>query len=120
MHKGKFDLEERFVDFGAAVVFFCQDLPNDMPGQYYGNQLLRSDGSAALNFGEMQGAQTNRDFKNKASISLKELKESRLNLKILAKVSYGKKDKRLVLLNEAEQLIRIMATIIKNKNYFSF
>ncbi len=115
MRKGKFDLEERFVDFGATAVFFCQDLPNDMPGQYYGNQLLRSAGSAALNFGEMQGAQTDKDFKNKASISLKELKESRLNLKILSKVSYGEREKRRVLLDEVEQLIKIMATIIKNK-----
>lgn len=113
-HK-KFDLENRFVDFGALTVFFCATLPNDMPGQYYGNQLLRSAGSSALNFGEMQGAQSDRDFKNKATISLKELKESRINLKILSKVNYGNSQEREKLLDEVEQLIKIMATIIKNK-----
>jgi len=110
-----FDLEDRFVDFGAKTALFCKDLPNDLTGNYYGNQLLRSAGSSALNFGEMQGAQSDKDFKNKATISLKELKESRVNLKILSKIDYGKASIREELLNEVQQLIRIMATIIKNK-----
>lgn len=86
-----------------------------MAGQYYGNQLLRSSGSSALDFGEAQGTNSNRDYINKAGISLKELKESRVNLKILNKVKYGSATKKEELLNEVEQLIRIIATIIKNK-----
>jgi len=111
----KFDLEDRLVNFAAAVVIFCKDLPNDMTGLYYGNQLLRSGGSSALNFGEAQGTNSDRDYINKAGISLKELKESRVNLKILAKVNYGNDAKRIHLLDEVEQLIKIIATIIKNK-----
>lgn len=111
----KFDLEDRLVDFAGNVVLFCKELPSDMTGQYYGNQLLRSAGSSALNFGEAQGSNSNRDYINKASISLKELKESRVNLKILSKVDYGKQVIRAELLDELEQLIRIIATIIKNK-----
>ena len=103
------------VDFAAKVVLFCKDLPSDMTGQYYGNQLLRSGGSSALNFGEAQGTNSNKDYIYKASISLKELKESRVNLKILSKVNYGDASKRILLLDETEQLIRILATIIKNK-----
>ncbi|MFX0556174.1 four helix bundle protein [Maribacter sp. CXY002] len=64
----KFDLEDRFVDFAANVVLFCKDLPSDLTGAYYGNQLLRSGGSSALNFGEAQGTHTNKDYINKASI----------------------------------------------------
>ena len=115
MSDKKFDLEDRLVDFAAKVVLFCKDLPLDMTGQYYGNQLLRSGGSSALNFGEAQGTNSNKDYINKASISLKELKESRVNLKILSKVNYGDASKRKQLLDEIEQLIRILATIIKNK-----
>ncbi|WP_291963005.1 four helix bundle protein [Maribacter sp.] len=111
----KFDLEDRLVDFAANIVLFCKDLPSDMTGQYYGNQLLRSAGSSALNFGEAQGTNTVKDYINKASISLKELKESRVNLKILTKVDYGNASKRVEILDELEQLIRIIATIIKNK-----
>jgi four helix bundle protein len=61
-------------------------------------------------------ALTDRDFKNKATISLKELKESRMNMKILSKINYGDDTMRTKLLNETEQLIKIIATIIKNKS----
>lgn len=103
------------VKLAANAILFCKDLPQDLTGQYYGNQLLRSCGSAALNFGEAQGTNTSRDYVNKASICLKELKESRVNLKILHEVAYGIDLKRTDLLDEIEQLIRIIATIIKNK-----
>ncbi|MEX0291473.1 MAG: four helix bundle protein [Flavobacteriaceae bacterium] len=111
----KFDLENRLVDFAVSTSLFCKELPYDMTGQYYGNQLLRSGGSAALNFGEAQGTNSNKDYVNKATISLKELKESRVSLKILDKMLYGGNSKRKHLLSEVEQLIRIIATIVKNK-----
>ena len=111
-----YDLEERLMNFAADVAIFCREISNDFTGQYYGHQLLRSSGSAALNFGEMQGAQTDKDFKNKAAIALKELKESRMNLKILTRIKNGAKITRVSLLDEIEQSIKIMATIIKNKS----
>ena len=115
MSDKKYDLEDRLVEFAGNIVFFCKDLPNDRTGGYYGNQLLRSGGSAALNFGEAQGANTIKDQINKLSLSLKELKESRVNMRILAKVHYGDGPRLDILLNEVEQLIKIIATIIKNK-----
>lgn len=114
-NRKKFDFEDRLVDFAADAILFCKDLPRDMSGEYYGNQLLRSAGSSALNFGETQGTNTVKDYINKASISLKELKESRVNLKILDKVEYGNNLNRTKMLNEVEELIKILATIIKNK-----
>ncbi|WP_291871238.1 four helix bundle protein [Maribacter sp.] len=115
MSEKKFDIEDRLVDMAAMVVLFTKGLPSDMTGQYYGNQLLRSAGSSALNFGEAQGTNTSKDYIHKASLSLKELKESRVNLRILNKVAYGNELDRAKLLDEIEQLIRIIATIIKNK-----
>jgi len=76
---------------------------------------LRSGGSSALNFGEAQGANSDRDSINKCSIALKELKESRVNLKILRKLDYGDLAKCTKLLDEVERIIKIIATIIKNK-----
>lgn len=111
----KFDLEDRLVNFAAGSAIFCQDIPDNFAGEYSGNQLLRSAGSSALNFGELQGTVSDKDFIHKASLSLKELKESRVNLKILKKLEFGNEKKREELLNELEQLIKIIATIIKNK-----
>lgn len=39
-----------------------------------------------------------------------------MNLKILSKIKYGDETRRTVLLDEVEQLIKIIATIIKNKS----
>ena len=115
MGNKKYDLEDRLVDFAANIIFYCKELPKDMTGNYYGNQLLRSSGSSALNFGESQGTNTTKDKINKLALTLKELKESRVNLKILHKVNYGDLKKRVAILDEVEQLIRIIATIINNK-----
>ena len=115
MSNKKFDLEDRFVGLAADIALLCKDLPSDFTGQYYGNQLLRSSGSAALNFGEAQGTTTPKDYRFKASLVLKELKESRVNLKILNKINYGPKQIKEYLLDEVEQLVRIISTIIKNK-----
>jgi len=108
----KFDLEERFVGLASKIALFCKDLPMDIAGQYYGNQLLRSSGSAALNFGEAQGTITNKDYLHKTSLSLK---ESRVNLKTLNEIEYGPNKIIVFLLDEIEQLIRILSTIVKNK-----
>lgn len=50
------------------------------------------------------------------SLEFKLLKESRMNLKILTRIEYEDKIKRTDLLDEIEQLIKIIATIIKNKS----
>ncbi|SDQ12416.1 four helix bundle protein [Flagellimonas zhangzhouensis] len=115
MTQKKFDLEERFVDLAADIATFCHDLTNDFTGQFYGNQLLRSAGSAALNLGEAQGTNSNKDFVYRATITLRELKESRVILKILKKINYGNKGICIGLLDEVEQLIKITATVIKKK-----
>jgi len=61
----KYDLEERLVRFAALIIKYCQSLPDDNTGQYYARQLMRSGGSAALNFGEAQGTFTDKDYVHK-------------------------------------------------------
>ncbi len=109
-----YDLADRFVAFVAKAVRLCNHLPNDMTGQYYGNQLLRSGGRAALNYGGAQGAQSSKDYIYKSSLSIKELKESRVILKMLKAVAYGDHSTILNLQEESEQLVKIMAPITKN------
>ena len=81
----------------------------------YKNQLTRSSGSAALNYGEAQGTVTNKDFINKMSIVVKELKESRCALKILKYAKLGDLKKNKWLLEEGEELIAIGSKMINNK-----
>jgi len=111
----KYDIEDRLVEYAALIIALVKDLPNDNVGNYYGNQILRSSGSSALNFGETQGTNTIRDYISRATIVVKELKESRTNLRILERARYGSSSLLVKLLDETEQLIRIIATIIINK-----
>jgi four helix bundle protein len=76
-------LEERLVRFASDCVVLQKYLSTNDAGLYYGKQLIRSAGSAALNYGESQGAESRRDFGHKLSICLKESRESLNNLKII-------------------------------------
>lgn len=89
------------------MYFFTRQLERLFENKYYKNQLIRSSGSASLNFGEAQGTITDKDFVFKVSLVVKELKESRNSLKILDYIKEGDDSKRNKLLIEVEQLIAI-------------
>lgn len=115
MYNKKYDLENRLVAFAGDAILFVSKFPNDHVGRTFKNQLTRSASSGALNFGEFQAAESTSDKIHKASISLKELKESRASLKILNYIKYGSTERLIYLLDECEQLIAILASIIKNR-----
>jgi len=115
MTKKKFDLEERFIVFAADIMDFSETLPRSFSNDYLANQKIRSAGSSALNFGEMQGAGTDKDYFNKGRVAFKELKETQLNLRIMQRRNTGSKQERERLLDENTQLIKILITLIKNR-----
>lgn len=112
-----YDLEERLTVFAARIIGYVDRMPNTLAGRYYGDQLLRSGGSPALHYGEAQAAESDRDFVHKCKIGLKELKESRVNLRIqqLAKLMPETDADLAWLTQECDELVRILAKIIANK-----
>lgn len=110
----KYDYLDRLIRFAGDVILMTKNLPTDMAANVLRNQIVRSASSAVLNFGETQGSISTKDYSNKASICLKELRETEVNLKILKHVNYGD-DERDQLLIECVQLIKICRTIINNK-----
>ena len=107
-----FDLEERLVRFAGETVFFTSTLGTSQAGAYYGNQIIRSTGSSALHYGEAQGTKSKRDHRHKLTGTLKELKESRTSFKIMRYTSLGDTTKLSWLINEVEELIAIVNTLI--------
>jgi four helix bundle protein len=81
--KHKFDLEDRLVDFACLCLDICDLLPGTKSGQNLEYQLSRSGTAPALVYGEAQAAESRADFIHKMKICLKEIKESRINLKII-------------------------------------
>ena len=112
-----YDLEERLTVFAARVVVYVDRMPQTMAGRYYAGQLLRSGGSPAMHYGEAQGAESDKDFIHKCGIALKELKESRVNLRIqLLSGLMPKTDHDLIwLAQECSELVKIVGKIIANK-----
>ena len=78
-----FELEERLINFGVAIILLCDKLPSTLGGKTMANQLVRSGTSPALNYGETQSAESDKDFIHKCQIVLKELRESNNALKII-------------------------------------
>jgi len=115
MQEKTYNFEDRLVQFAADTIIFCKTIPNDSAGRYYSDQIMRSSGGAALNYGEAQGTVTTNDFIHKMSLVLKELKENKVSLKILTKVEYGDASKRKPLLQEVTELAAISAKMILNK-----
>jgi four helix bundle protein len=113
-----YDLENRLVAFSGDVILLLNNIKMDNAGANSSNQLTRSATSSALNYGEAQGADSTKDKIHKLSISIKELKESRVAIKILKYINYGDIKQRDNLLIECEELIAILSTIRKNyKNH---
>lgn len=110
-----YNLEDRLVRFAGESIFFVRKLDKTFELDYYKNQLIRSSGSAALNYGEAQGTITSKDFIFKVSLAVKELKESRNSLKVLDYIKEGESEERKWLLTEVEELIAIASKMINNK-----
>ena len=77
-----YDIEDRLVRFAGEIILFTKTFNKDDAGFYLRDQLTRSACAAALNYGETQGAESSQDTQHKIELVIKELKESRVSLKI--------------------------------------
>lgn len=109
-----FDLEERLIKFTILCLNISERLPKTPIGKYYANQLIRSASSATLHYGEAKSAESKKDFIHKIKIILKELRESNINLKIIAqKPIVNSKDQLKIALKEVDELISIFVVSLK-------
>ena len=71
MTKRKFDLEDRLVDYTCGMIDVVENLPNTRAGNYIAGQLIRSCHSPTFNYGEVQAAESKKDFIHKMGLVLK-------------------------------------------------
>ena len=79
----KNNLEERLITFSILVIKISEQLPPSPAGRKLKEQIVNSSTSSALNYGEVQGAESPRDFIHKLKVVLKELRETFVNLRII-------------------------------------
>ena len=107
--KGKnFDLQDRLIDFAVKIIKLVEHLPDSRIGNHIRGQIIRSGTSPASNYAEAQGAESRPDFIHKLKISLKELRETQVWLKIIEKAELIDRKKLEPFLNENNELISII------------
>jgi len=112
MAKGD-DIQERLIRFAARIIHLCNALPRDPAGKHVAGQLLRSGTAAAPNHAEARGAESSADFVHKLKIAVKELNETEVWLRIVVASNMQSESKVKDLLDECNQLQRILSTSIK-------
>ena len=109
------DICDRTFCFAVRIVRLCQILDETRGvNRILANQLLRSGTSIGANVQEAQAGQSRADFVSKYSISRKEARETHYWLRLLVETEIVAQDKLANLIDECNQLIAILTTIIKN------
>jgi len=109
-----FDLEDRLIEFSVRIIRLAEALPKTRIGNHIVGQIIRSGTSPAPNYGEAQSAESRPDFIHKMQICLKELRETRVWLLMIAKANLVKSASELdSLIDENNQLISIFVTSVK-------
>lgn len=110
----RYDLEDRLLDFAVDMVELTESLPNTRAGNHIAGQLLRCGTSPLSNHGEVEAAESRKDFLHKLRICLKELRETKRWLRLVSRLKkLGEPANLPACLNGVEELIRIFAASVK-------
>jgi len=108
-----YGLEDRLVRFGTIACRLGDRLPRTPVGQHAALQLARSSTSTFANYGEVQSAESRRDFIHKLGICLKELRETRTWLKFIKKMTLSPVESVDPVLQECDELLAILSTSLR-------
>jgi len=109
-----YDLEDRLLEFAANIIELTESLENTRAGNHVAGQLLRCGTSSLSNHGEVEAAESRRDFLHKLRICLKELRETKRWLRLVGRVKkLGSPANFTICINEIEQLIQIFVASIR-------
>jgi four helix bundle protein len=107
------DIQHRTFEFAVRIVNLCRHL-DEKPGvgRTIGRQLLRAGTSVGANVEEAQAGQSKADFISKVAIALKEARETRYWLRLLAASNVLPLERLSGLQTEIEEVTRVLGAII--------
>ena len=100
-------------DFAVRIVKLYQYMIAEKREYALSKQILRSGISIGANIEEAIGGQSKKDFTAKLSISYKEARETHYWLRLLTDTGYILNKHSASLLNDCEELLKIIGSIIK-------
>jgi four helix bundle protein len=112
MAKGD-DIQDRLIDFAVSIIHLCAELPKTQAGKHITEQLLRSGMSPAPTYAEARSAESPGDVVDKLKITLKELDETGVWLRIIRRSEMLTAVQLDFVSTECEELSKIINTSIK-------
>ena len=106
-------IQQKSYAFAIKVVNICRFLIGESKEYVLSKQLLRSGTSIGANIEEAIGGQTDKDFYAKLTIAYKEARESKYWIRLLKDTRYLDELQASDLLNDVEELLRIIGSIQK-------
>ncbi len=106
-------IQDKSYAFALRSVKLYLYLKNEKQEYTLGKQLLRSGTSIGANVEEAIGGQSNRDFLAKISIAYKEARETHYWIRLLSDSGFIKSSEKESLLNDCEELLKIIGSIQK-------
>jgi four helix bundle protein len=104
-------VQQKSFAFAIRIVNLYKYLVTEKKEFILSKQLMRSGTSIGANIEESIGGQSNKDFIHKLSISYKEARETIYWLKLLKSTDYLSEQEATSLLNDAEEICRILGKI---------
>lgn len=111
------ELRARTRAFSLRVVKLVQSLPKNMASDVLGKQVLRSATSVGANYRAVCRAQSDAMFISKLSIVVEEADETVYWLELIRDAGLIKAELLAELLDEAEQILKIMAASRKTAKH---
>jgi four helix bundle protein len=105
-------IQKKSFDFAVRIVNAYKYLQTEKKEFVLSKQILRSGTSIGTNVEEAIGGQSKKDFIAKTSISYKEARETIYWIKLLVATGYLEKDLAQSLLDDAEELSKILSSIL--------
>src|SRR5262245_26782999 len=112
--KTTFDLAERTAKFGESVIRFCTAIRRNAITSPIISQLVRAGTSIGSNYCEADEAGTKKKFKYRISMSCRESRETKYQLRMIVAAVPDKAEPARVLWKEADELNRIFPAIFRN------
>jgi four helix bundle protein len=108
-----FDLEERTARFGEAVIRFCKKIPRAPENNRLIDQLVGCSTSVGANYCEANEGVSKKDFRNTIGRCVKEAKETKFFLRMIAASEPKLANEARSLYREAKELHLIFASIYR-------
>jgi four helix bundle protein len=106
-------LEERLIDFAVRIIPLANQLSDSFAGKQIAGQIIRSGTSPAPNYAEARSAESSADFIHKLRISIKELNETSIWLRVITKSKLLKPSLLTGLVMECDELRPIIGASLR-------